>query len=75
MNKVKQSLSPFGATVLMVEWEAKAAQCEQTAEQFRAVTKGLACSYLEKARAYRKCADDLRKQMEHETERRKARRP
>ena len=63
------SLSGFGSEILIATWEAHAAQCDQTADQFAAVTKHLVCSYREKARAYRKCIEDLRRQMGHESKR------
>ena len=63
------SLSGFGSEILIADWQARAEQCEATAEQFRAVTTGLVSSYLEKARAYRKCIEDLRRQMGHESKR------
>jgi hypothetical protein len=63
------SLSGFGSEILIAAWEAHAAQCDQTADQFDAVTKHLVCSFREKARAYRKCIEDLRRQMGHESKR------
>ena len=65
----RDSLSAFGSEILVATWEARAAQCDQTADQFEAVTKNFACSYREKARAYRKCVEDLRRQMGHEIKR------
>ena len=67
--EARGSLSGFGSEILIADWQARAEQCEATAEQFRAVTTGLVSSYLEKARAYRKCIEDLRRQMGHESKR------
>lgn len=63
------SLSAFGSEIIIAVWEASAAQCDATADQFAAVTQHLVCSFREKARAYRKCIEDLRRQMEHESKR------
>lgn len=63
------SLSGFGSEILIAQWEARAAQCDQTAEQLRTSMQGHVCSYLEKARAYRLCIEELRRQMEHENKR------
>ena len=69
LASARGSLSDFGSEILIAQREARAAQCEQTAEQFRAVTTGLISSHLEKARAFRKCIEDLRRQMGHESKR------
>jgi hypothetical protein len=62
-------LTAFGSEILITKWEASAAQCEATAEQFRTVMQATVCSHLEKARAYRKCVEDIRRQMAHENKR------
>ncbi len=68
-SSLMRSLSGFGAEILIAQWEVRARQCDYTAEQFRTVMSTILSSHLEKARAYRSCIEELRRQMGHESKR------